>query len=85
MRKPLAPETKGKLPYNKFMTPDQALDLQIEKYRQMTGEERLLIALRLHELSCEVARSGIRGQNPSASEEEVERLLRERIALSRSV
>jgi hypothetical protein len=69
----------------KFMTPEQALDVQIEKYRQMTGEERLLIALRLHELSCEVARSGIRWQNPLASEEEVERLLRERIALSRSV
>jgi hypothetical protein len=67
------------------MTPDEALDFQIEKYRQMTGEERLLIALRLHELSCEVARSGIRWQNPSASEEEVEKLLRERIALSRRV
>jgi hypothetical protein len=51
----------------------------------MTGEERLLIALRLHELSCEVARSGIRWQNPSASEDEIEKILRERIALSRIV
>ena len=71
--------------YNTFVTPDDALNLQIEKYRQMTGEERLLIALRLHELSCEVARSGIRFQHPRATEEEVERMLRERIALSRTL
>jgi hypothetical protein len=69
--------------YIASVNPEDALKLQIEKYRQMTGEERLVIALRLHELSCEVARSGIRWQNPSASEEEVEKLLRDRIALSR--
>jgi hypothetical protein len=31
-----------------------------------TGEERLAIALRLHELSCNVAREGIRHQHPNA-------------------
>jgi hypothetical protein len=67
------------------VTPDDALNLQIKKYRQMTGEERLLIALRLHELSCEVARSGIRWQNPAATADEVETLLRDRIALNRSL
>ncbi len=35
------------------MDPDTALRLQIDAYLRMTGEERLLIALRLHELSCE--------------------------------
>jgi hypothetical protein len=64
------------------MTPEQALTYQIECYRKMTGEERLLIALRLHELSCEIAREGIRGQHPGASEVEVERLLRQRIQIA---
>ena len=64
------------------MTPEATLEAQIERYRQMTGEERLAIALRLHELSCNVAREGIRAQFPEASPEEVERRLRERIRLS---
>ena len=67
------------------MTPQAALDSQIEKYRAMTGEERLKLALDLHELSCEVARDGIRYQHPEASADEVERLLRERIALAQSL
>ena len=67
------------------MTPQAALDAQIEKYRAMTGEERLKLALDLHELSCEIARSGIRYQHPKASVDEVGRLLRERIALAHSL
>jgi hypothetical protein len=65
------------------MTPAAALELQIEGYRRMTGEERLGIALRLHELACNVAREGIRHQHPEADEVEVERLLRQRIELAR--
>jgi len=64
------------------MTPESALDAQIERYRQMSGEERLAIGLRLHELSCDVAREGIRAQFPEATEEEVERRLHGRIRLS---
>jgi hypothetical protein len=64
------------------MTPEAALETQIERYRKMTGEERLAIALRLHELSCNVAREGIRSQFPGICEEEVERKLGERIRLS---
>jgi hypothetical protein len=66
------------------MTPDDALQEQIRRYRRMTGEERLLIALRLHELSCDVAREGIRRQYPGATPEEVERHLRHRLELARS-
>lgn len=66
------------------MTATRALDKQIERYREMTGEERLLIALRLHEMSCDIAREGIRRQHPAADPAEVERLLRRRIELSRS-
>jgi len=64
------------------MTPEAALETQIERYRKMTGEERLLIGLRLHELSCNMAREGIRAQFPDASPEEVERKLGERIRLA---
>ncbi len=65
------------------MNPQAALQRQIERYRQMTGEERLAIALRLHELSCNVAREGIRHQFPQATADEVERRLRERLTLVR--
>ena len=67
------------------MTPEAALALQIERYRQMTGEQRLDIALRLHELACDVTREGIRHQHPGANEDEVERLLRKRIELTRQL
>ena len=38
------------------MKPEDALQEQIQRYQQMTGEQRLALALELHELSCEVAR-----------------------------
>ncbi len=65
------------------MTPEAALSKQIERYRKMSGEERLAIALDLHEFSCEVAREGIRHDQPGADAAEVERLLRRRIELAR--
>lgn len=67
------------------MSPEAATEMQIERYRQMTCEERIGVALRLHELSCEMARVGIRRQHPTASEEEVNRLLRQRLELARQL
>ena len=64
------------------MSPADALQAQIECYRRMTGEERLAIALRLHEMSCEIAREGIRRQHPQADAPEVERLLHQRLMLA---
>jgi hypothetical protein len=61
-----------------------ALAKQIELYRNMTGEQRLAIALELHELSCEIAREGIRRQHPHADAAEVERLLHRRLELVRA-
>jgi hypothetical protein len=46
------------------MTPQVALEMQITRYRQMTGEQRLDLASRLHELASDVAREGIRHQHP---------------------
>ena len=66
------------------VSPEAATQMQIERYRQMTCEERLSIAFRLHELACEMARIGIRRQHPGASEEEVNRLLRTRFELARN-
>jgi len=66
------------------MNAANALGEQIKKYRCMTGEERLALALDLHELACDVAREGIRRQSPEADPETVERLLRRRLELDRS-
>ena len=65
------------------MTPEEALELQISRYRQMSGEQRLAVALELHELACDVARAGIRRQFPHADEAEIERRLRQRLELVR--
>jgi hypothetical protein len=61
-----------------------ALGEQIRRYRRMTGEQRLAVALELHEMSCDIAREGIRRQNPNADAAEVERLLRHRLELARA-
>jgi len=65
------------------MGPEAALETQIARYRAMTREQRVLTALRLHELACELARMGIRRQHPDAKPKEVERRLHERLELAR--
>jgi hypothetical protein len=65
------------------MSPHDATQRQIELYRAMTGEQRVKIALGLHEFACNVSREGIRRQFPQATPEEVEEHLRRRIELSR--
>jgi hypothetical protein len=65
------------------MTPEAALRRQIELDRAMTGEQRLSIALDLHQLSCDIALEGIRRQFPQADEAEVDRRLRQRIQAAR--
>jgi hypothetical protein len=66
------------------MTPQNALNEQIARYRRMTGEQRLGIALDLHELACDVAREGVRHQHPEADQAEIELLLRRRLELARA-
>lgn len=65
------------------MDPEEARDRQIALYRQMSGEERLRIALDLHEFACEISRMGIRRQHPEAGPEYVEQMLRQRIEAGR--
>ena len=57
-------------------------EAQIEKYRAMSGEERLMLAFDMRELSCQIARGGIRHQRPEANADEGDRLLREQAALA---
>lgn len=52
--------------YKLPMTPSDFTKQQIHRYRQMSGEQRLLIGLNLHEMSCEIARDGIRARYPDA-------------------
>ena len=66
------------------MNATQALDEQIKRYRCMTGEQRLAVALGLHELSCDIAREGIRRQHPQADADEVERWPHRRLELART-
>jgi hypothetical protein len=66
------------------MTAPTALAAQINRYRGMTGEQRLSIALDLHELACDLAREGIRRQYPEADAAEIERRLRHRLTLARA-
>jgi hypothetical protein len=65
------------------MSPEDALQKQIEAYRRMTPGQRLKIGLELHDLACELSRSGIRSQNPQASDADVEAELRRRLESAR--
>ena len=67
------------------VTPQATLELQLDRYRVMTREERVATALRLHELACDMARLGIRRQHPKANPAEVEELLRRRLELARAL
>ena len=70
--------------HNAGMIPEEALRQQIEHYRCMTGEQRVALALDLHELACAVAREGIRSQLPDADETVIDRELRRRLELARA-
>ncbi len=61
------------------MSPDPRYQERVQRARQMTGEEKVREGLRLSELALQIMADGIRGEHPSASEEEVQRLLCERV------
>ena len=67
------------------MFPESATNEQIERYRTMTGEERLRIALNLHELSCNIARESIRAQYPESDDSFIEEKLRQRLRAAHCV
>jgi hypothetical protein len=66
------------------MTQQAVSDFEIEQYRRISGEERLAIALHLHERSCDMVREAIRVQHHGIENSEVEKLFRRRIASARN-
>ena len=58
------------------MSPEAATEMQIERYRQMTGEERLRFGFLLNDLACDLARLRISLNYPQADWATVEKLRR---------
>ncbi len=67
------------------MTPEDGLRMQIECYRRMTPQERLLASFRLYQLSKTLARQGVKTQHPDWNEERVEAELLRRICLGAGI
>lgn len=58
---------------------------QVDRARQMTPEERFREGLDLFDRSLRLMTAGIRAQFPEASDDEVRRIRRERLAIARSL
>lgn len=55
---------------------------QLQVFRQMTGEQRLALALEMWRTACDVTRAGIRAQHPEFSAAQVEREIARRIMIA---
>jgi hypothetical protein len=62
---------------------DELYREEVLEARRMPAEEKLILGERLFRWACAITLEGIRSQNPSATEEECQRLLRERIELGK--
>jgi hypothetical protein len=58
---------------------------KVEAARAMSPEEKLLAGPRLFDMVCRVMRDGIRNQFPGISEDEVWRILNERLRIAREL
>ena len=52
---------------------------RVQRARTMDPTEKFLLGQRLFEMACEVTKSGIRSENPGASEDQVRTILRQRL------
>ena len=52
---------------------------RILRARVMDPTEKFLLGQRLFEMACELTKSGIRSENPNASEDRVREILRQRL------
>jgi hypothetical protein len=69
-------------------TPELIDSIYIDKVlraRQTPLEQKLVAGPALFALACEMARAGIRAQNPEATPEHVEQLLKARFELARKL
>jgi hypothetical protein len=54
---------------------------RVLRARRMSPEEKILAGPQLFDYACRIARDGIRDQNPGATDEQVETILLQRLAL----
>jgi Rv0078B-related antitoxin len=54
---------------------------EVLRARKMPADEKLSAGIELFEYACEITRMGIRRQFPEASDEEVNRILDDRLAM----
>ncbi len=64
------------------MTPQEGLRKQIERYRRMTGAERLQIGFELYDLAHEMVRCSVRHQHPDWDEKQVTQEVLRRFSLA---
>jgi hypothetical protein len=67
------------------MNPEQGLQVQIDIYRRMTGQQRLQIAFDLAELTRELVRSNVRNYHADWSEQQVDQEVVRRFRLAAGV
>ncbi len=60
---------------------DESYRREVLQARQMPPEDKLVLGERLFRWACEVTLAGIRHQNPGLTEDECQRMLRERLVL----
>jgi hypothetical protein len=64
---------------------DELYREEVLEARNLPMEEKLILGERLFNWACSITLSGIRNQNPEASEDECQRMLRERIELGKEM
>ena len=64
---------------------DDSFWQQVDRAREMTGDQRIREGLALWDRSFKLMKDGIRHQHPSASPEEQRRILRRRLARIRRI
>jgi hypothetical protein len=62
---------------------DEIYRERVLRARRTPIEQKILAGPELFDFACQIARAGIRHQNPGVDEDQVEVLLRERLALAR--
>jgi hypothetical protein len=62
---------------------DELFRERVRRARETPPEEKLMDGPRLFDLACKVVADGIRHQYPDADEQQVQKLLAERVALMR--
>lgn len=62
-----------------------ALLAKVRQARMMSGEERMLAGIRLFSGVCDRMKEGIRDERPAAADDEVHRLLLQRLARLRKL